>query len=877
MGKIKYWAGLFIFLGMTLPVFPREPVVFHLQFDTHPRHSPTALWRPLAHKKIGLALSGGGARGLAHIGVLQVLEENHIPVDAIAGTSIGAIVGGLYASGFSAKEIWKIARRIHWQTILVDKPKRTSLFLSTKQLSDRYFVSLYFDGFRPVIPTAVSPGQRLYDELAAVILRAPYHVIHSFDDLKYPFRAIATDVLHGRKIVFNRGNLGLAMQASATIPLLFQPVDLDSLLLVDGGVVENIPVSDVKKLGADFVIAVDVTSPLRQRKNIRAPWELADQVTTIMQFDQRKRELAQADVVVRPDLGLRTNTDFSKPEQAYRAGVEAAWKAMPQIRRMLLQKPRPSENRVFTVRKVETTQSFPSDARFIPFGQRLWTGFEIRQLIERIYRQGIWKNVWAEITGSPSAQVLVIHRVPNPVLSRVIFEGNHLLADSLLLKRVKFRFQQPVNWRQWEKNCEAIVRFYRKKQLSLAYIYSVRFDTLAHTLTLGIREGKIDRISIEGNRHTRNWVILREFPMRAGDVFSADKIQQGLINIYSLGFFKRVFLEYRWEGAFVHLIIHVSEKPHIQVSQSYRYDRDRRLKLLIEGTYQNVLGMGGRLALSQIVGKRDLSTRLSFQNDRLFKTYLTTTLDFHYTKIKHYVFRKGNIAGEYQERRTGFNYAFGRQVKRLGTTSLSLHINEIALRQVFGGGYPIIKIREAGLRLETILDALDQMPFPKHGRYYHFYYEVFGQLLGNDIAFSKLYTSVESYYTYFRRLTVHPRFLWGTADRVTPFQEMFRFGGENSFYGFREDEIRARRFLIGSLGLRYALPLKLPSSTLYFHFRGDWGAFWKNSLATIEGKDFTLGGGGGLSLETLLGNFSFQYGVNSRGRKNYYFSAGFRF
>ncbi len=877
MKKMKCWVVIFVGLILVQPAFSQKRVTFHLHFDSHHQLRPTKLWRPLQHVKIGLALSGGGARGLAHIGVLRVLEENHIPIDFITGTSIGSIVGGLYASGYSAAEIWKIARQIHWKDILVDRPQRTSLFLSNKQLSDRYFLRLFLDGFRPVIPTAVSPGQRLYDELASIILRAPYHAIHTFDDLKYPFRAIATDVLHGKKVVFDRGNLALAMQASATIPLLFQPVDLDSILLVDGGVVENIPVSDVIKLGAQKVIAVDVTSPLRKRKNIEAPWELADQVTTIMQFSQRERELAKADVIIRPTLGLRTNTDFSNPEEAYRAGVKAAWKVMPQIQRLLFQRPRPEENRLFRIKKVVVTRRWPSDAMQIPFSRHLWTAFEIQRLIERLYRQGIWKNVWAEIQFLSTGAVLLIHRIPNPTLYRVRFNGNHLLPDSLLLRQVKYQLQAPINWKQWSANCESIVRFYRKKQISLAYIYSVAFDTLSHTLDLRIREGKINKISIVGNQHTRDWVILREFPVRVGDVFWATKIQQGLVNIYSMGFFKRVYLEFQWESRFVHLIIHVSEKPRVQVSQSYRYDRDRRLKLLFEISHQNVLGMGGRVALSQIVGKRDLATRLSFQNDRIFKTYLTSTFDVHYTKIKHYVFERGNIAGEYQERRTGLDYSFGRQVKRLGTTSLSLHVNEIALRQVFGGGYPITKIREAGLRLETILDALDQMPFPYHGRYYHFYYEVFSQILGNDIAFSRFYTSVENYATFWRRVTVHPKLTWGTADRVTPFQEMFHFGGENSFYGFREDEILARRFLIGSLGVRYALPLKLPSSTLYFHMRGDWGGFWKNSLAAIEGKDFIFGRGGGISLETLLGSFSFQYGINARGRTSYYFSAGFQF
>jgi len=872
--KLLLWNIVFFLSAGT--AIPQKKAEFHLQFDHLHSKNRLHLWPRLSHTHIGLALSGGGARGLAHIGVLKVLKENHIPVDVIVGTSVGSIVGGFYASGYTSGDILKISRKIHWENILTDKPQRTALFLSRKQMSDRYFLRLYLKDFKPVFPSAFSPGQRLYDELSRIILQAPYHAIRSFDELKYPYRAIATDIVHGRKVVFDHGDLALAMQASSTIPLLFEPVKKDSFLLVDGGVVENIPVMDVRKLGADFVIASDVTSPLRQIKDMTAPWKIADQVTTIMQFKQREEQLRQADVVVRPELGNRTNTDFSNPDQAYAAGEKAAWRAIPKIKKKLLHPPGKGKNRLFLIDRIVTDIRLPSDKKNIPFKRRLWTGFEIQQLIETIYRQGSWKDVWAQVVPNSGKTLLEIHRIPNPILIRVKIRGNHLFPDSLLLKQATYSLQQPINWKEWEKNCESITRFYRQKKFSLAYIDSVHFDSLSHALLLSIREGRIDTIKVAGNEHTKEWVVLREFPAKPGDVFYTPTIQKGLTNIYSLGLFNRVLIEHHWAHGGLQLTIRVQEKPHFQFSQSYRYDRERRLKMLFEISDQNFLGMGIRLSASQLIGKRDWIARYIYQNDRIFKTYLTSSTDIHYAKSKHYTFTHGNIAGEYQERRTGIYHSFGRQVKRLGTVSLAFRADEISLRQVFGRGYPIIKTREIGLRMQTIIDERNKMPFPTKGKYYNFYYEVFGQFLGNDIAFSKLYSATEEYFTFFRRMTLHPKIAWGTADLVTPFQEMYRLGGKNSFYGFREDEIRARRFLTASLEIRYFLPIKKYLNT-YIYYRKDIGAFWKNSMAPINGSDFIFADGVGMSLETIFGTFCFDYGRNSLNQKAYYFSGGFQF
>ncbi|HTY58357.1 MAG TPA: patatin-like phospholipase family protein, partial [Bacteroidota bacterium] len=211
--------------------------------------------RELKRPRVALVLSGGGARGTAQIGVLRVLERYHIPVDFIAATSMGAIVGGLYASGYSVAEIESLAVRTEWDDVLslTEETKRTELFVDQKIAGDRSFLAVRFQGFAPVIPSAVSSGQRLTDFLSARALQALYHPVPDFDHLKIPFRAVATDLVSGTRVVLKDGSLAEALRASATFPLLFQPIEKNGMQLVDGGLLSNIPVDVARNRGYDII------------------------------------------------------------------------------------------------------------------------------------------------------------------------------------------------------------------------------------------------------------------------------------------------------------------------------------------------------------------------------------------------------------------------------------------------------------------------------------------------------------------------------------------------------------------------------------------------------------------------------------------------
>jgi NTE family protein len=227
--------------------------------------------RELARRRVGLALSGGGARGIFQIGVLQALEEQGVVIDFIAGTSMGSVIGGLYAAGYNARQLGDIVRNILWDDIASDTPPRTNLFLTQRHERERAFLQVRFRGWRPYIPPAITAGQKLLAVLTELTMRANYRASAGFDHLRIPFRAVATDLYSGKEVVLADGDLAEAMRASIAVPFIFAPVSRGDMLLADGGLMNNLPV-DVVRQHVDVVIAVDAISQLRDKKHLNSLW-----------------------------------------------------------------------------------------------------------------------------------------------------------------------------------------------------------------------------------------------------------------------------------------------------------------------------------------------------------------------------------------------------------------------------------------------------------------------------------------------------------------------------------------------------------------------------------------------------------------------------
>ncbi|MDD1480635.1 patatin-like phospholipase family protein [Burkholderia thailandensis] len=288
---------------------------------------------------IGLVLSGGGARGYAHLGVLKVLEANRIPVDCIAATSMGAVVGGLYATGMTAQEMQRRLSQVNLADIAFDVTERADLPQKKREDERLYIDSLTigFDSKGFKAPVGLVQGNRLQALLANWTAAVPTN--QPFDRLPIPFRAIATDLQTGQKVMLDHGSLPLAIRASMALPGLFSPAEIDGRALVDGGLVGNLPVDAARRMGADIVIAVDIGSPLRPLNALASPADVMQQMIGILirqNVAEQRKQLTPNDILLQPDLGKQTFTDFQTANQAIAAGEAAAVAALPRLARYAL-------------------------------------------------------------------------------------------------------------------------------------------------------------------------------------------------------------------------------------------------------------------------------------------------------------------------------------------------------------------------------------------------------------------------------------------------------------------------------------------------------------------------------------------------------------
>jgi len=274
---------------------------------------------------IGLALSGGGARGLAHIGVLKALEDNHIPVDYIAGTSMGSIVGGLYAIGYSPKDLEWVMQSVNWQRIFRPSVDRDRKNYQQRQEEKNYFVDLEIGLSKkgPASGKGFAGGQQLMLELQRLVGNLS---VEKFDDFPIPFRAVATDLNAAEPYVIDHGDLAMAMRASMAVPLVFGPVKYQGRMLADGGILDNLPVDVVRSMGADIVIAVNVSSPLSTLDENSSILAATYQSVDVALIQNTIQSLQKADIVIAPDLTGLSAADFDKGPELVRRGAESVAK-----------------------------------------------------------------------------------------------------------------------------------------------------------------------------------------------------------------------------------------------------------------------------------------------------------------------------------------------------------------------------------------------------------------------------------------------------------------------------------------------------------------------------------------------------------------------
>ncbi|HEX4629279.1 MAG TPA: patatin-like phospholipase family protein [Gemmatimonadales bacterium] len=347
-------------------------------------------------------MSGGAARGLAHIGVLKVLEEAGVPVQLVSGTSMGSVLGGLYAVGYTAAQLDTIVTTVDWYGLLTDSVARRDLPVERKLTADRYLLTLPIDRSGIHLPRGVVAGQRISQLLSG--LTWSVHAIENFRQLPLGFAAVATDLETGKPVVLDHGFLPDALRASMALPSVFTPVELGGKALIDGGVTRNLPAQDARALGADFLICSDVTDPLDPRDSIVTFVDVLVQAVSFRVWDSESDERQRCDVLILPKVHGFATLGFTRGRDIIARGEAAAREALPAITAALagasrgrtLRPARAADSVLVARVRFEHPGRVPQGLLDRTLGVRApgWVSRRaLDQGIDRLYATGLFQNV----------------------------------------------------------------------------------------------------------------------------------------------------------------------------------------------------------------------------------------------------------------------------------------------------------------------------------------------------------------------------------------------------------------------------------------------------------------------------------------------------
>ncbi|KJD37279.1 patatin [Tamlana sedimentorum] len=288
--------------------------------------------------KVGLVLSGGGAKGLAHIGVLKVIDSLGVKVDYVAGTSMGAIIGSLYAAGYTAKQLDSVFHEVDFDNILNDNLPRNVKSFHERENAERYAVKLPFNKFKINLPSALSRGHNTYNLLSKLML--PLCETEDFSKLPIPFFCVATNVETGMPVFLEKGNLPLSVLASAALPSVFKPVFINNEMLIDGGVVNNYPIDELRAKGMDIIIGVDVQDGLMDRQELTSGLDILLQINNFRTINDMKSKVGKTDIYIKPNIKDYTVVSFDEGNSIMEAGNEAAIQQIEALKALPLKKPR---------------------------------------------------------------------------------------------------------------------------------------------------------------------------------------------------------------------------------------------------------------------------------------------------------------------------------------------------------------------------------------------------------------------------------------------------------------------------------------------------------------------------------------------------------
>jgi NTE family protein len=853
---------------------------------------------PALIPKIGLALSGGGARGFAHLAFLEAVEKSGIPVEFIVGTSMGSIIGGLYSAGYDLTTLKTILLSTDWEKFIsTNELKRSQLFVDQKLAEDRAIITFQLDGFNPEIPTSISSGRSISSFLNSLVINAPIHTENSFDDLLFRFRAVSANLVSGKEVVIDRGSLTRAMRASSSVSFLLPPVAYDSLLLVDGGLVANIPALITRRLGSDAVLGSNTTSQLRTRDKLKYPWDVADQLVSIPMEKITTQNLQVVDLLIEPELKEYGNNDFGSVNEIYQAGRDAAYSKIDAIKKLYknlfvhkLQKDKIVLNVSFPENPNKFERKIKQDLDSLKEINRGDIYFELVEF----FRAGGLSDISAVVDSTENGDVIRINYIENPVVEKIRLGGKFLAADSShMLSFFSGLIDFPFNVRKTLEASLNLIRDFRQVGFSSAEIKNISFDN--GVLTVELDEHLLDKIIVSGNSETNINVITREFDLKAGDRVKIDVVKKGLLDLQATNLFSDVEAELVEQNGSLVLKIKVIEKSTNLLRLGLKVDNENFTQLFADLREENLFGSGTELGFMFNGGTRNRSFIVEQKANRLFDTYFTYKVQLYHKFKDINLYADDSVAssnkfsrsksGEYRQIYSGVSLGIGTQAEKFGNLIVEARyeLNEIKNKlDYFGDTYAEYL---AAVKFSLFIDSQNKMPYPTSGYLINSYYETAQKNVGGNFGYTKFLFDYKSYYTFSETNTLSPHLIIGFADETLPLSQQFSLGGQYSFYGYRNDEYRGRQITLTSLEYRTKLPFKIFFDT-YLKFRYDLGSIWDQQSA-IRFKDFRHGIGATISFDTPLGQADFSVGrsfyfVNSfnknsikRGPVYFYFTIGY--
>ena len=872
LGKSVYPAGIFcLFYSVRRMVFTSlvflAAVVFggiRFCFCVDNRLGGGGKTFPMRQKNIALVLSGGGARGFAQVGVLEILDSLGIKPDLVVGTSIGAVVGGLYAAGYSPAEIESLALAIDWGKLFSDASKRTLRFLTQRESEKNYFFTLRFAAGRPVIPSGYLSAQKILDILTE--LTAPANVLYGedFDNLPVPFRAVVTDIRTGEAVIIRRGNLAESMRASISVPLIFMPFPMGSLLCVDGGLKMPVPVEVPKEDGFKKIIAVNTTADFLPPDQLNDPADVGEQATTIMQQDLIAREKAMADIWIEPDLRGIRSTDFSQIKRAIESGKEAARRMIPQLMDLLAQL---SADTTFCADTVIYDIVGNADFKIVP--ESVSTQL-LKSAVKRIASLGFVEFACCSVSDSGGRTVIKISARASEPFSAVKIAGDPVTLSVLEKLDIPTVQNFALGYSGVREFLDSLAEFVRKKGFSVARWETsfVRDDTFFAVMDIGEIEG----ISFEGNKSTRRWVLESNTGISPGEPFNIGEVRRSVESLYSTNLFQWVSFDLAPAESGLVVIFKVEEKPNYALRFGVRYDNINDAEGALGFFNDNLFGTALRLGVEGFGGRRRQKVEVSLGADRIWKTLFTAKISAHYFRRRFDHFENFEIVRSDWIEQGGGAVALGFQISKIGNLMGEIGSRKIGItpdrRTDTVQHYVVHKL--AG---RLTFDTYDRRQFPTGGQYLALVMETSQDILGGQTAFTKYFGHIGLYRT-IGFLTVHPWGIVGYIGGAPPFFEMFKINNGEYIYGFRGDELLGDEMISAGVELRANLRKRFKRSYILcgvdmstLHIKGE----------PPEKSKPIWSGGFGIGVETPIGPLKILWGMSNLDTKYLLFDWGYPF